>query len=86
VRYDREKISTTLKAIRKVQEIKSKREKQFYVRRMTAKKDTRLEQNTREIQGQIHLLESQDITKVQTQVQKNAAARAVRRTVRMQTN
>ena len=33
VRYDREQMQVTVKAIQRVQEIKSKREKQFYINR-----------------------------------------------------
>jgi large subunit ribosomal protein L24e len=49
VRYDRDLMSTTLKAMKRIQEIKAKRERVFYKQRMAGKKDKERAQNVQEI-------------------------------------
>merc|ERR1712070_267796 len=56
VKYDRELYMTTLKAIKKVQEVKEKREAQFYKNRMAAVKAKRKEEKLKELKQNIDLI------------------------------
>ncbi|KAJ2375600.1 ATPase-activating ribosome biosynthesis protein [Coemansia sp. RSA 2607] len=56
VRYDRDLMSTTIKAMKRVQEIRSRRERAFYKQRMAGNKERERELNIKEIQKGIHLI------------------------------
>ncbi|RUS17061.1 ribosomal protein L24e-domain-containing protein [Jimgerdemannia flammicorona] len=56
VRYDRNLIATTVKAMKRVQEIRAKRERAFYKNRMSGNKDREREENARLIQTNIELV------------------------------
>ncbi|KAJ2726572.1 ATPase-activating ribosome biosynthesis protein [Coemansia sp. Benny D115] len=56
VRYDRNLMSTTIKAMKRVQEIRARRERAFYKQRMSGNKERERELNVREIQKGIHLV------------------------------
>jgi large subunit ribosomal protein L24e len=58
VRYDRDLMRTTIKAMQRVQEIKSKRERAFYQKRMQNKKTQEKEADRREVQQNINLIVS----------------------------
>ena len=58
VKYDRELVATTLKAMKRVQEIKAKRERAFYKKRMVGKKVKELEQEIKSIQQNIELVDA----------------------------
>ncbi|KAJ3322933.1 ATPase-activating ribosome biosynthesis protein [Boothiomyces sp. JEL0866] len=61
VRYDRDLMQTTLKAIKRVQEIKQKREKVHYKNRMAGKKERELQENIKALQKNIELVEGEEI-------------------------
>merc|ERR1712070_413418 len=56
VKYDRELYMTTLKAMKKVQEVKEKREALFYKNRMSAVKANRKAEKLRELKQNIDLV------------------------------
>jgi large subunit ribosomal protein L24e len=56
IRYDRNLMSTTLKAMKRIQEIKANRERVFYKQRMAGKKELEKEQALKEIQKNIELV------------------------------
>jgi len=56
VRYDRELMKKTLLAMKKVKEIKEKREKQFYKNRMRNNVQKEKEENIREINQNLDIL------------------------------
>ncbi|KAJ2784927.1 ATPase-activating ribosome biosynthesis protein [Coemansia javaensis] len=56
VRYDRNLMSTTIKAMKRVQEIRARRERAFYKQRMAGNKERERELDVREIQNSIHLV------------------------------
>ena len=56
IRYDRNLMSTTLKAMKRIQEIKANRERVFYKQRMAGKKELEKEQAIKEIQKNIELV------------------------------
>ncbi|KAJ1970351.1 ATPase-activating ribosome biosynthesis protein [Dimargaris xerosporica] len=56
VRYDRELMATTLKAMKRIQEIRTKREDAFYKNRMAASKEFQKEHDLREVQTGIELV------------------------------
>lgn len=56
VRYDRERVATTLKAMQRVQEIRNKRERQFYKDRMKGNKARQLEADRKLVAENQHLL------------------------------
>ncbi|KAJ2556629.1 ATPase-activating ribosome biosynthesis protein [Coemansia sp. RSA 1933] len=56
VRYDRDLMSTTLKAMKRVQEIRARRERAFFKQRMAGNKERERVENIREIQKSIHLV------------------------------
>ena len=55
-KYDRQVMATTIRVMKKVQEIKSKREQRFYDRRMKVKKQHEKTQNKVEIKQNINLI------------------------------
>jgi large subunit ribosomal protein L24e len=55
VRYDRDMVHGVLNAMERVQQLKGKREHQFYVNRMHSKKEVVKQRAKREIQRHIHL-------------------------------
>ncbi|CAG8478948.1 11765_t:CDS:2 [Diversispora eburnea] len=69
VRYDRELMSTTVKAMKRISEIKAKRERIFYKNRMSGNKELEKADNIREIQRHIELVDSPS-AKIKAQVAK----------------
>jgi large subunit ribosomal protein L24e len=57
VRYDRELVATTLEAMKRVQEIKSKREKAFWKNRMSGNKARTLREKAVDIEKHIELVQ-----------------------------
>lgn len=58
VRYDRELVATTVKAMKRIQEIKSKRERQFYVNRMKGNKEAEKQDDIKQVQKNIELIKT----------------------------
>jgi large subunit ribosomal protein L24e len=56
VKYDRELVGTTLRAMKRVQEIKTKREERFYKARMTSSKQIAKVQDRKELKQGIDLI------------------------------
>ncbi|KAJ1730064.1 ATPase-activating ribosome biosynthesis protein [Coemansia biformis] len=56
VRYDRNLMGTTIKAMKRVQEIRARRERAFFKQRMAGNKEREKELDIREIQKGIHLV------------------------------
>jgi len=56
VRYDRELMATTVKAMKRISEIKAKRERTFYKNRMSVNKELEKAENIREVQKNIELI------------------------------
>ncbi|GBB89829.1 hypothetical protein RclHR1_16660006 [Rhizophagus clarus] len=56
VRYDRELMTTTVKAMKRISEIRAKRERVFYKNRMSGNKEREKAENIREIQKNIELI------------------------------
>ncbi|PVU89368.1 hypothetical protein BB561_005396 [Smittium simulii] len=56
VRYNRDLMKTTLLAMKRVTEIKARRERAFYNQRMATKKDIEHSQNLVEIEKNIHVI------------------------------
>lgn len=56
VRYNRDLVATTLKAMQRVSEIRGKREKQFYKNRMRGNKERQLEADKKLVAEHQHLL------------------------------
>ncbi|CAH1756351.1 20208_t:CDS:2 [Entrophospora sp. SA101] len=73
IRYDRELMSTTIKAIKKISEIKAKREKAFYKNRMSGNKERERAENIREIQRNIELVPTLSSIKTKLQTIKAVA-------------
>ncbi|KAI9004663.1 ATPase-activating ribosome biosynthesis protein [Gaertneriomyces sp. JEL0708] len=61
IRYDRDLMSTTLKAMKRVAEIKARRERVFYKQRTHHKKDLEKQQNIKHIQQNIQLVGSREM-------------------------
>jgi len=57
-KYDRELVTTTLKAMKKVTEIKVKRQNQFYENRMKAKKISEAKEAKAELENNINIIQS----------------------------
>jgi large subunit ribosomal protein L24e len=55
VRYDRNLMATTVKAMKRVKEIRAKRERAFYKNRMAGKKDQEKAENIKILQQNIEL-------------------------------
>ncbi|KAL2916826.1 ATPase-activating ribosome biosynthesis protein [Polyrhizophydium stewartii] len=60
VRYDRDLMATTLKAMKRVQEIKAKRERVFFKKRQAAK-ERELERGIKDLQKNIELIDAPEI-------------------------
>ncbi|KAJ1933664.1 ATPase-activating ribosome biosynthesis protein [Kickxella alabastrina] len=56
VRYDRDLMSTTIKAMKRVQEIRARRERAFYKQRMSGNKERERALDIKEIQKGLHLI------------------------------
>ncbi|KAF8985007.1 ATPase-activating ribosome biosynthesis protein [Entomortierella lignicola] len=67
VRYDRDLMATTIKALKRSQEIKSKRERVFYKNRMSGNALRRKTENQALVQKHIHLVDTPAIKLAQTQ-------------------
>ncbi|KAL1936702.1 hypothetical protein VTP01DRAFT_836 [Rhizomucor pusillus] len=55
VRYDRNLMATTIKAMKRVQEIRAKRERAFYMNRMAGKQEQEKAENLKVVQQNIEL-------------------------------
>ena len=55
-RYDRNVTQSTLRAIKKVEEVRVRRAERFYENRMKGKADERRRDNKRELEQQVHLV------------------------------
>lgn len=55
VRYDRNLMATTIKAMKRVQEIRAKRERAFYMNRMAGKEEQEKAENLKVVQQNIEL-------------------------------
>lgn len=64
VRYDRETVATTLAAMRRVEEIRARRERKFYKERMRGNKARMLEDDRKLVQENQHLLPPEEREKV----------------------
>ncbi|KAF9948275.1 ATPase-activating ribosome biosynthesis protein [Modicella reniformis] len=71
VRYDRDLMATTIKALKRSQEIKAKRERVFYKNRMSGNKLRQKTENQALVQKHIHLVDTPAIKNL-AQVQKVA--------------
>jgi len=58
MRYHREKMHTTLKAMKRVAEVREKRERQFYENRMKGKKQQEITAALKDLQEHSHLIEA----------------------------
>merc|ERR1712046_113695 len=58
VKYDRNLMATTIRAMKRVQEIKSAREERFFANRMAGNKSREVEQNRKLLQDNIHVLKT----------------------------
>ena len=65
VRYDRNMMATTIKAMKRVQEIRSKRERAFYKNRMAGNKDKEKEDDIRVVNQNIELAPLESKKRVQ---------------------
>ncbi|KAJ2059229.1 ATPase-activating ribosome biosynthesis protein [Coemansia aciculifera] len=61
VRYDRDLMSTTIKAMKRVQEIRARRERAFFKQRMSGNKERERDLDIKEIQKSIHLISTPTI-------------------------
>lgn len=66
VRYDRNMMATTIKAMKRVQEIRSKRERAFYKNRMAGNKDKEKEDDIRVVNQNIELAPLESKKRLQT--------------------
>lgn len=66
VRYDRDLMETTVRAIKRVQEIRTRRERAFAVRKMSNKKDRQTAEAAKQVQKNSDLLKLPSIIKKQT--------------------
>lgn len=64
MRYDRETIATTLAAMRRVEEIRARRERRFYKERMKGNKARMLEDDRKLVRENQHLLPPEERDKV----------------------
>lgn len=74
VRYDRELMDTTIKAIKRVQEIKAKRERLHYRNRVKGKMEKEMGQTIKQVETGMDLLSAPVIRKKQTIKITNAPA------------
>ncbi|KAI8990124.1 ribosomal protein L24e-domain-containing protein [Pilobolus umbonatus] len=65
VRYDRNMMATTIKAMKRVQEIRAKRERAFYKNRMAGNKDKEKEDDIRVVEQNIELAPLESKKKIQ---------------------
>ncbi|KAK9728626.1 ATPase-activating ribosome biosynthesis protein [Basidiobolus ranarum] len=56
VKYDRDLMATTIKAMKRVQDIRARRERTFFKNRMSGNKEREKAENIKEIQRSIHLV------------------------------
>ncbi|EGF83516.1 hypothetical protein BATDEDRAFT_85053 [Batrachochytrium dendrobatidis JAM81] len=61
VRYDRELMATTIKAMKRVQQIKSKRERVFFKQRMTGKKEREMAESLKSLHQNIELVDAPEL-------------------------
>jgi len=58
VKYDRELVTTTVKAMKKISEVKEQRQKQFYENRMKAKKKSEKLEALKDLEKNIDVIQS----------------------------
>ena len=63
VRYDRDLLATTVKAMKRISEIKQKREKVFYKKRIASKKLVEKENMIKEVSKNIDLISTPELKK-----------------------
>ncbi|PVV02121.1 hypothetical protein BB560_003433 [Smittium megazygosporum] len=56
VRYNRELVSKTVQSMKRISEIKARRERAFFQQRMASKPEQEREQNIKEIEKNLHIL------------------------------
>jgi large subunit ribosomal protein L24e len=71
MRYDRDLMATTVRAMKRVAEIRAKRERQFYKKRMAGNKVHQREDNLREVRKHIELVSAPSV-RIKTQVERVA--------------
>ncbi|KAI8916048.1 ribosomal protein L24e-domain-containing protein [Gorgonomyces haynaldii] len=64
VRYDRDLMQTTLKAMKRVQEIKARRERVFTKQRLAGKKERELAENIKALQQNIELVDIPEVKRI----------------------
>jgi len=74
-RYDRELVSTTLRAMKRVEQIQTTREKRFHARRMALSKALQVKQDLSELRKGEHLLAPAEKQLVEGVVQERLAQR-----------
>ncbi len=74
-RYDRELVSTTLRAMKRVEQIQTTREKRFHARRMALSKALQVKQDLSELRKGEHLLAPAEKQLVEGVVQQRLAQR-----------
>lgn len=75
VRYDRALVSTSLRAMKRVEEIQTAREKRHHTRRMALSKALRVRQDEVELAKGVHLLAPAEKRAVESAVEARLAAR-----------
>ena len=71
VKYDRELVSTTIKAMKRVEEIKERRQKKFYEMRMAGKKQQEVKEGLAELEKNIDIIRApESLRKAANQVEK----------------
>lgn len=76
VKYDRDLMATTLKVMKRVEEIKAKREQRYYDKRMKVKKIQEKQQARLDIKQNIHLVEP-DVVRSRSQVNESEKMQVV---------
>jgi hypothetical protein len=74
-RYDRDLVSTTLRAMKRVEAIQDTREKRFHARRMAMSKALQVKQDVSELRKGVHLLAPAEKQLVESVVQERLLTR-----------
>ena len=88
VKYDRELVGTTLRAMKRVQQIKTKREERFYKERMAASREVQKVQDRKELKESIDLInvpaEVKEAVKQKMTIKERAAEAAAPKAMEME--
>ena len=88
VKYDRELVVTTLRAMKRVQQIKTKREERFYKERMAASREVQKVQDRKELKESIDLInvpaEVKEAVKQKMTIKERAAEAAAPKAMEME--